>query len=255
MSTSLFSQLANAQMEIERKRMNESVHVDSAQADDVSLELYDELEDTNESLEDINSIEDTDLMGLDEGASEDYSLEETEYSLCPECGEIVSSNTCDCGADLTEAVKMVVRNGKVVRKKTKRKQRMSAAQKQALAKARKKAHSKSANKTRAKSMKVRKKKIHEEEEYVCPECDYVGPMSYDDSEEGYICPECGAILEIADEACNGGKTDCNESEEPITEKLKLYVETLSVPQEIVDEGAKAIKAYLIKEYGIFCKED
>lgn len=229
-------------------------------------------EDITESVlcEDLSSANETELMSL---------------SICEECGAMHEAGTevCDCGCEsLEEAVKLVVRGGKVIRKQMKRKKRMSSKQKQALAKNRKKAHTGSANKARAKSMKVRSKKVKESEEFACPACDYIGEM--EEVEDGvFVCPECGAELEIddTDEACQEkdekitpakkrgpykkpthlgkGKKEgsdeedvANESVEEVSEALKMYVETLDIDQEIVNKGDKAVKAFLIKEYGIFC---
>lgn len=118
--------------------------------------------------------------------------------------------------DLDEAVKKVVRDGKVVTKKTTtKKKRLTSAQKAALAKARKKAHTGAAEKARAKSNKKRASMgLNDEECIECPECGFEGVTEDFDEEDGVLyCPECGAEISQASEACKkneGCKSKKNE---------------------------------------------
>ena len=163
---------------------------------------------------------------------------------CEECGHLYESEgVCDCGGQLFEAVKVVVRDGKVEKKKIKNKKtKLSAAQKTALAKARKKAHSAGANKARAKSMKVRKKKVKEAEDMLCPVCDFVGQMS--EIEDGvFVCPDCGAELEVDNEACKGRNVaeDKNEANKGDLEALfakvkKGFASRKGVTVKLWDDG-------------------
>lgn len=117
--------------------------------------------------------------------------------------------------ELDEAVKTVVRDGKVEKKNVPtHKKRLTAAQKKALAQARKKAHTASANKARAKSMKKRNS-MNMEDNIVCPECGFEGSEDDYDEEDGVLyCPECGAEVEgNADEACKKKNEACKKNEE------------------------------------------
>ena len=116
---------------------------------------------------------------------------------------------------------------------------MSAKQKAALAKARKKAHTSGAQKARAKSMKVRKKKVHEGEDFACPECGYEGGMN--SIEQGvWECPDCGAELELAEESIS----------ESVMAQVDEYLELLDVPESVMNEGYQACIDYLSEEFGI-----
>ena len=188
--------------------------------------------------------------GLDEYLEEGYEVVEEglELFICEDCGALCEhSGECDdCGGALDEAMKLVVKNGKVVKKQIKRKkQKMSAKQKQALKKAQKKAQSSSAKRARAKSMKVRVKKgLNEAEDMECPVCDYVGPM--EEIEDGvYVCPECGEELVVDDEAC--GK---NKKCEAKNEALELYKNALDIPEFILNEGDDLVAKYLKNVYDI-----
>ena len=179
---------------------------ESKQVEEVNEEVNEEYEESI-VLESLDSENESEILSL---------------SVCESCGALHESTEekCECGGELTESMKLVVRAGKVVKRKVKSKKgKMSSKQKSALAKARKKAHSSGANKARAKSMKVRSKKIKEEineaEDFECPVCDYVGPM--DKNEDGYyVCPECGAELELneVEEACGDKKSEkCGSEDE------------------------------------------
>lgn len=120
--------------------------------------------------------------------------------------------------ELTEAVKKVVRDGKVVTKKIPtHKKKMSAAQKRALAIARKKAHNGKAELKRAKSMKKARKlgeEVNEEEKltFKCMACGYSSNKEeewFPDDTLSIRCPSCGAYLD-ADSLFN---SDFDESEE------------------------------------------
>ena len=260
---SLFRDLLECQNTLgntDTSEVNESKQVE----DEVNEEVNEEYEESV-VLESLDSENESEILSL---------------SVCESCGALHESTKekCECGGELTESMKLVVRAGKVVKRKVKSKKgKMSSKQKSALAKARKKAHSSGANKARAKSMKVRSKKIKEEingaEDFECPVCDYVGPM--DKNEDGYyVCPECGAELELdeVEEACGDKKsekcgsedegcktkkeTKCkkestNESEVTLDPSLVKYVEALNIDKEIVSKGDKAVRAFLVKEYGIF----
>ena len=260
---SLFRDLLECQNTLKNtdtSEINESKKVE----DEVNEEVNEEYEESV-VLESLDSENESEILSL---------------SVCESCGALHESTEekCECGGELTESMKLVVRAGKVVKRRVKSKRgKMSSKQKSALAKARKKAHSSGANKARAKSMKVRSKKIKEEineaEDFECPVCDYVGPM--DKNEDGYyVCPECGAELELdeveeacgdiksekcgsEDEGCKTKKeTKCkkestNESEVTLDPSLVKYVEALSIDKEIVSKGDKAVRAFLVKEYGIF----
>ena len=274
---SLFRDLLECQNTLKNtdtSEINESKNVE----DEVNEEVEEEYEESV-VLESLDSENESDILSL---------------SVCESCGALHESTEekCECGGELTESMKLVVRAGKVVKRRVKSKRgKMSSKQKSALAKARKKAHSSGANKARAKSMKVRSKKIKEEineaEDFECPVCDYVGPM--DKNEDGYyVCPECGAELELneveeacgdkksekcgsEDEGCKTKKEACasdkkgskkegckkgstNESvEDEVTldPSLVKYVEALNIDKEIVSKGDKAVRAFLVKEYGIF----
>ena len=214
----------------------------------------------------VNKVEEYEESIVLENLNVENESEILSLYVCESCGALHESaeGACECGGKLAESMKLVVKAGKVVKKKVKSKKgKMSAKQKSALAKARKKAHSTGANKARAKSMKVRSKKIKEEvnesEEFECPVCDYVGSMNQ--NEEGYyVCPECGAELELAEveEACGdkgcktkGKKGYTNEGKVTLDPSLVKYVEALSIDKEIVSKGDQAVKAFLVKEYGIF----
>lgn len=212
--------------------------------------------------EEIDSIEEQ------EDDEDEYEVEElTEsvtFSVCTECATLHENEkgACPlCEGELEEATKLVVKDGKVTKKKKKaKKQKMSAKQKAALAKARKKAHSASANKARAKSMKVRKKKIHEEEDFECPECDFIGPMK--EIEDGvYECPECGVELEIDNESkCDAldefegdtkpSSVDDTKKCNNVNESLAMYKTLLDIPQSVLNEGDDAVIEYLGSEFGI-----
>jgi predicted RNA-binding Zn-ribbon protein involved in translation (DUF1610 family) len=106
--------------------------------------------------------------------------------------------------ELDEAVKKVVKDGKVTTKTVSTvKKRLTSAQKKALAAARKKAHTSSANKSRAKSLKVRAKAgLNDEEAIICPECGFEGVQEDFEEEEGHLyCPECGADVCCTDSSC------------------------------------------------------
>ena len=104
--------------------------------------------------------------------------------------------------EMNEAVKKVVRDGKVETKNVStHKKRLTSAQKKALAQARKKAHTAGANKARAKSMKKRAS-MNMEDIIVCPECGFEGDAAEFDEEDGVLfCPECGAEYSAASEGC------------------------------------------------------
>ena len=252
---SLFRDLLECQNTLgntDTSEVNESKQVE----DEVNEEVNEEYEESV-VLESLDSENESEILSL---------------SVCESCGALHESTEekCECGGELTESMKLVVRAGKVVKRKVKSKKgKMSSKQKSALAKARKKAHSSGANKARAKSMKVRSKKIKEEineaEDFECPVCDYVGPM--DKNEDGYyVCPECGAELELdeVEEACasdkkgskkegckKGSTNESVEDEVTLDPSLVKYVEALNIDREIVSKGDKAVRAFLVKEYGIF----
>ena len=202
--------------------------------------------DIEEACDDEEDMEE----GLDEYLEEGYEVVEEglELFICEDCRALCEhSGECDdCGGALDEAMKLVVKNGKVVKKQIKRKkQKMSAKQKQALKKAQKKAQSAGAKRARAKSMKVRVKKgLNEAEDMECPVCDYVGPM--EEIEDGiYVCPECGEELVVNDEAC--GK---NKKCEAKNEALELYKNALDIPEFILNEGDDLVAKYLKNVYDI-----
>lgn len=195
---------------------------------------------------------------IDEGkvADEEYIeealTESTTFYVCNECGALMEcGGTCpECNEGvLEEAMKLVVKDGKVTKKKVKaRKKKLTSKQKAALAKARKKANTGSAKKARAKSMKVRAKKVHESEEFECPVCDYVGSM--EEIEDGvFVCPECGAELEIDNESIA-------ESEAPKSKADRVceYLGLLEVPDEVCNEGMDACVKYLADEFGIYIED-
>ena len=209
----------------------------------------------NESMADINEAKKCEQEEVEEGVEEvapgnveevDEGFEEITESMslyvCNECGCLCESvGPCpECESNsLEEAMKVVVRDGKVMKKKVGKKKRMSAKQKAALAKARKKAHSGAAQKARAKSMKVRNKKVHEAEDFECPECGFVGAMQNIEPDV-WECPDCGAELEMANE----------EISESIQSQVDDYLELLEVPQEVMNEGYQACIDYLSEEFGI-----
>ena len=230
------------------------------QGDQVDIEEACDPEDDEEDMEEgkcgkkkkCESVDE----GLDEYLDEGYEVVEEGLDLyiCEDCGALCEhAGECDdCGGVLDEAMKMVVKNGKVVKKQIKRKkQKMSAKQKQALKKAQKKAQSSSAKKARAKSMKVRVKKgLNEAEDMACPVCDYVGPM--EEVEDGvFVCPECGEELVVDNEAC---KKKCESIEEPqesqVNESLELYKNALDIPEFILNEGDDLVKKYLLNVFDI-----
>lgn len=178
---------------------------------------------------------------LHEGASLDLFICEDCGALCEHEGE------CDdCGGYLEEAMKMVVKNGKVVKKKIKtRKQKMSAKQKAALKKAQKKSQSAGAKKARAKSMKVRSKKgLNEGENKECPECGYVGTMRQMD-DGVWECPDCHAELEIAEESVD----------ESVDYTLEMYKRALDIPEFVINEGNDFIKSYIKNVFDIDLDEE
>ena len=265
---SLFKDLLECQnAELNKNKEVSEVNESKETKSEVESEVTSEVDTANESvseeleesiiLEDLNVTNETEILSL---------------SKCESCGALHESTDekCECGGELTEAMKLVVRAGKIVKKRVKsKKARLSSKQKAALAKARKKAHSTGANKARAKSMKVRSKRIHEsDEDFECPVCDYIGPMDQDD-DGYYVCPECGSELELTevDETVEESKKEDTKVEESKKEDTKVeesqetkldpslvkYVETLDIDKEIVAKGDKAVKAFLIKEYGIYCK--
>ena len=261
---SLFKDLLECQnAELNKNKEVLEVNESKETKPEVESEVTLEVDTTNESvseeleesiiIEDLNVANETEILSL---------------SKCESCGALHESTDekCECGGELTEAMKLVVRAGKIVKKRVKsKKARLNGKQKAALAKARKKAHTTGANKARAKSMKVRSKRIHEsDEDFECPVCDYIGPMDQDD-DGYYVCPECGSELELAevDENCaddaKKDETKAEESKKDESQETKLdpslvkYVETLDIDKEIVAKGDKAVKAFLIKEYGIYCK--
>lgn len=161
------------------------------------------------------------------------SLLENAEGVCPECNEGV----------LEEAMKLVVRDGKVVKKNVARKKKLTSKQKAALAKARKKAHTGSANKARAKSMKVRNRRLKEAEEFECPECNYVGEM--EEVETGvFVCPDCGVELET--DASLDEKKNCSTK----NESLETYKTILDIPSTVLNEGDDAVAQYLFNEFAI-----
>ena len=167
---------------------------------------------------------------LHEGASLDLFICEDCGALCEAAGECE-----DCGGNLEEAMKLVVKNGKVVKKKVKRKkQKMSAKQKAALKKAQKASQKGSAKKARAKSMKVRAKKgLNEGENKECPECGYIGTMT--EVDDGvFECPDCHVELEIAEEAIK----------ESVDEVLESYKNALDIPEFVLNEGNDFVKSYI-----------
>lgn len=178
---------------------------------------------------------------LHEGASLDLFICEDCGALCEHEGE------CDeCGGYLEEAMKMVVKNGKVVKKKIKtKKQKMSAKQKAALKKAQKKANTAGAKKARAKSMKVRAKKgLNEGENKECPECGYVGTMV--EIDDGiFECPDCHAELEIAEESVD----------ESIDYTLEMYKRALDIPEFVINEGNDFVKSYIKNVFDIDLDEE
>lgn len=195
----------------------------------------------------ISEIEDAynSKFEANESENEEYDEDEEELTesttlyVCNECHSLCETDgkcpECEDGI-LEEAMKLVVRDGKVIKKKTKKKKKLTSKQKQALAKARKKAHTSSAQKKRAKSLKVRGKRINEAEEYECPKCGYIGAM--EEVEDGvFVCPDCGTELELA-----------NESFE--NEKLQEYLDILEVPQDVLNEGEEACIKYLKDEFAI-----
>ena len=206
---------------------------------------YEQVEEVQEQVVNEEEVQEQ----VEEVQEQVVNEEEVVFYICEECGELYESNdACECGGELCEAVKVVVRDGKVQKKQVnKRKKKLSAKQKAALAKARKKAHSSDANKARKKSMKVRNKKVKEAEEYDCPVCDYVGDME-EIEEEVFLCPECGAELEIAEEKCD--KEVEEKVNEHVDERLKVYLEALEVPQDVIDKGTQEIVEYLKSEYGV-----
>ena len=108
--------------------------------------------------------------------------------------EVAAETTPEVSEEnLDEAVKKVVRDGKVETKNVPtKKKRLSSAQKKALAMARKKAHTAAANKSRAKSMKKRAA-MNMEDILVCPDCGFEGTADEFEEEDGvFFCPECGA---------------------------------------------------------------
>ena len=198
----------------------------------------------NESKEhDDLKDKDNEFDELDEGF--EAITESMSFYICNECASICESEgvcpECNEGI-LEEAVKVVVRDGKVLKKKVGKKKKQTAKQKAALAKARKKAHTGAAQKARAKSLKVRKSRVHEGEEFECPECGYVGAMNSIEPDV-WECPDCGAELEL-DESVNENVS------ESIQAKVDEYLELLEVPQEVMHEGYLACINYLAEEFGI-----
>ena len=257
---SLFSDLNRANKIL--KGINESVDVNEAkeakkdECDKVKAKNEDDEEDKDgKDDEDDKDGKDEDEDAVDEALQAlfdvGYSLVESNitYYLCEDCCSIHENDGfCeDCGGDLTEAIKLVVKNGKVVKKKVKNKKaKMSAKQKQALKKAQKASQKSGAKKARAKSMKVRAKKGLDEgfEEFECPKCGYIGDM--EEIEKGvFVCPECGVELEIDD----------LEVDEQVDEALEIYKKALDIPAFILNEGDDFVKKYITTVFGINFDEE
>ena len=173
-------------------------------------------------------------------------------NICPNCDELFEGvEVCpQCNSNLDEKIKLVVRDGKVIKKEVKKKKnkKLSSAQRQALAKARKKAHTSSANKNRAKSLKKRSRINDSNEDYlVCPECGYEGLESEFLDGDEYKCPDCGVDLELENESKSKSNNAKNES-------LAIILETLNVPSDITEafnnNDMNKVEKYLKQEYSI-----
>lgn len=160
---------------------------------------------------------------LDE-ETEDKVLDKKADEVLDEEEAGVESETGSEEPEMNEAMKKVVRDGKVVTKKvTTKKKRLSAAQKQALAQARKKAHTAGANKARAKSNKIGKARgLHEEDSIVCPDCGFEGTKDDFEEEDGHLyCPTCGT--EICCEE-KGKEKKCSKNEEVDVAELAVRLD-------------------------------